>query len=395
MSIAGRTCLFDSFRLFFQGALDSVLLSVCLLLAIRVFHASVAAKGLLSSLVWVGGLVAPFLVRRAATTGWRASRLGASLFVIVGIFFACAAFANSLAIYVICISLAGIFYRSEGAILSRIYGDNYDPGQRASRMAPGLVLSALMAIAFGHCCGIALDANLGHSRHILLAAAACALLCSCATAAIPSTPIHSDREEGRHCSYLVYFRRDPLFAKLAIYFTAVGFAYQMLIPMRVEHLANYRYGWNLDNFSIVLLSWIIPSCARVLCTPLIAILFDRLHLIATRILVNGVFFAGILFYFNGHSFTFLAIGGVLLGAAMAGSFVMHNLWLTKIISPEKLPAYTSIYLMMTGIRSIFAPIAAYGLFALGSPTTAAHGAALILIAATFGFWSLRRNPAIR
>ncbi|MDR0678638.1 MAG: hypothetical protein LBF24_00040 [Puniceicoccales bacterium] len=394
MSIADRTCLFDSLRLCFQGALDSVFISVSLLIALRYFHAPLAIRGLLSCLVWFGGLTAPFLVRLLAATGVRAARLGALVFVFTGLCFACAAFTHSLTLYVLSIAFAGIFFRSEGAFLSRVYADNYASGRRGARMAPGLILTALMGTAFGRYSGIVLDCNIENSHTVLLAAAGCALLCSLALFAIPSEPIVTGKSCCRE-SYFALFIRNPLFTKMSFYFTLVGFAYQMLIPMRVEHLANCRYGWNLNNSSVLLLSWVIPCIARILCTQPIAFLFDRLNIIATRLIVNVLFFFGILLYFDSRSFLPLAVGSSLLGAAMAGSYVLHSLWLTKVVPLKDLPAYTALYLLLTGIRSVLAPAVSYGLLTVGTPSSAGHVAIVLLVIASWGFWSLRRDLAVR
>ncbi|MDR1435915.1 MAG: MFS transporter [Puniceicoccales bacterium] len=394
LSLAGRTCLFDSLRLFFAGAVDSVFISVSLLIAIRLFHASVGAKTLLSSMLWFGGLTAPALIRAAASCRCSASRLCAALFAMTALFLAGAAYATSVYQFILAIALAGVCYRADGAAMARIYAENYGHGRMASRMALGLVLSALMAIAFGQCSGAAMDRSIGNSRAIILISALCSLFGAAAAMAIPSGPIRSG-EEVRSGSFLKYFVRNPLLAKMSIYFTAVGLAYQMLIPMRIEHLTNRCHGWNLSNFRILLLSLVVPNAARLLSTPLVAILFDRLRLIAVRILTNVIFLFGIAFYFDGQSFAALLVGGSLLGVAMAGSFVMHNLWLAKIVPPKDLPQCMAIYLLMTGLRSICAPFCSYALLSMGSTVTAAHGAAILVIASTVGFWFLRREPAIR
>ncbi|MDR2668255.1 MAG: MFS transporter [Puniceicoccales bacterium] len=394
LSVAHRTCIFDSARLFFAGSIDSVLLSVCLLIAIRLFHAPVAAKGLLSSLVWFGGLTAPFIVRVAAASGWRASRFGALLFLFTAAAFAAAACARSIGPYIICIALAGVFYRADAAIMAKVYAENYGHGRMASLMAPGLILAALMTVAFGQFSGVAMDRSIGNSGSILVATAICGVICAVAAMAIPSHPIRGADGVVKE-SYMKYFFRNRALTKMAIYLTAVGLAYQMLIPMRVEHLTNCVHGWNLSNFHVLLLSLAVPNFARLLSTPLLAFMFDHMRLIPVRQLTNIVFLGGILFYFNGNSFTAIAIGGALLGVAMAGSFVMHSLWLTKVVPPQDLPKCMSVYLMLTGLRSIIAPLASYALLAIGSPRTAAYGATLLLIFAIIGFWTLRRDPAIR
>jgi MFS family permease len=392
-AVAGRTCFFDSLRLLFQGVLDASFLSLGLLVAIRVFHGSNGAKGLLSSLVWLGGIFAPPLTRLAARSRWKCTHCAALLFLLCAACFVGVASARSFPLYVLLLALASVLFRVEGALMVGIYVANYDARRRASRLSLGLVLSATMAVAFGHGSGILLNRSLDLYRHLFLAVALCSVLCALFTVGIPSGPVR--RPSDGPTRYLPYLIRDRLFGKMTFLFFLVGVAYQMLIPIRMEYLANPAYGADWDNFSILLLVCVIPNVARILSTAPLAILFDRARLITTRLTVNGAFFLGIVTFFGARRFPLLALGSAFLGIAMAGSFVMHGLWPTKFVPAEKLPAYTSIYLMVSGFRSVCAPVFAYALLSIGSPIFVAWVAGLLLLAASLGFWSLRREPALR
>jgi MFS family permease len=392
-NFANRTYFFDSLRLAFQGAIDATFISLALLVAIRIFDAPNSLKGVMTALTWLGGLLAPWMTRQASRTRWRSAHLGALLFLAVALCFTAAALTDSFLVYLTLIAAASIFYRSEGAFLIGIYANNYTPQQRASRIALGLMLSALIGVAFGHGSGILLNRDESLYRLLFFAAATCALLSGFFLLGIPTDPIR--RIEGARGGYLSYLFRDKLFGKMTLYFTAVGFAYQMLIPMRIEHIANARYGMCLDNFSIMLLACVVPNVCRVLSTQCMGFLFDRVRFITTRLIVNFIFFVGVLFFFNSHDFLFLAIGSSLLGIAMAGSFVMHSLWLTKFVPEERLPAYTSAYLLTTGLRSVLSPLFGYALLSVSSPAFVGNFATLLIILASIGFWSLRRESCIR
>jgi MFS-type transporter involved in bile tolerance (Atg22 family) len=168
----------------------------------------------------------------------------------------------------------------------------------------------------------------------------------------------------------------------------------MLIPIRIEYLANPRYGLDLSNVAVLVLVCVIPNVARILATPFIGAIFDRTRLITTRLIVNGIFLGGIVLFFHGKSFLSLALGSAFFGVAMAGSFVLHSLWLTKFVPSERLPTYTSLYLMTTGIRSVLAPLVGYVIMGPTSPTIVGDFAIFLLLLSSIGFWSLRRTPQL-
>ncbi|MDR2576632.1 MAG: MFS transporter [Puniceicoccales bacterium] len=377
----------------FQGTLDAAFLSLCLLVAIRVFKAHNFTKSIMMAFVWVGGLLAPLLTRLAARTNFRAAYIGTMLFCFAACCFVGAAFAQTFPLVLFFIAAASIFYRAEGAVLISIYVDNYSANQRASRAALGLTLSALFAVIFGHACGHILDIDLSYYRFLFLFVALSACMSGLCLTGIPTSPVR--RPENRNVSYISYLFRDKLFGLLTLYFTAIGFVYQMLIPVRMEFLANECYGLNLTNGMVMLLSCVVPNVARVLSIQIIGFLFDRISLVSIRLLVNLIFFIGVVAFFNGHSFFALTVGSIFLGIAMAGSFVLHGLWMTKFAPKEMLPAYASVYMLATGIRSVFAPIVGYILLSANySPTFVGNASALVIILASIGFWSLRRDPAL-
>ncbi|MDR3117438.1 MAG: hypothetical protein LBT98_02615 [Puniceicoccales bacterium] len=392
--IVQRTYFFDSLRHLFQGALDSAFLTICLLISIRVFHAPNGLKSVLSSLTWLGGALAPALTRLAARSGRPAARIGALLFFAIGCCFLGAARAQSFILFLLPVACASVCYRAEGSVLIGMYAANYGAEQRASRLALGLTLSALLAVALGQIGGIALDRDLANHRPLLQVIAACSWCCSLCLLAIPSPPVR--RPSGQPWrGYLPFLWKDPTFGRLTLHFCLVGIAYQMLVPIRMEYLANGRYGMDLANGRVMLLAWVVPNLARVASTQLFGFLFDRFRLIPLRIANNLLTFAAFWIFFHGKNFGTLILGAGCMGMAMAGSYVFHSLWISKVAPEERLPAYMSLYLLVTGVRSMVAPLLAYALLAVLSPTGVANFAGLLIAWSTLGFWRLRRVETIR
>jgi MFS family permease len=393
-SLVTRTYVFDSLRHGFQGALDSAFLTLGLLIAIRVFHAPNSMKTILAALTWLGGITSPLVTRWAARTGWKATHLALVLFLLIAASFWGAAFVSSFPVYLLLISFASTCFRSESAVLIGLYMENYSPKERASRLGLGLTLAAIVGIVFGQCSGKILDWNLDYYRQLLFAVAGCALLCGICLLFIPSSPVQQPHQpQGR--AYFTFLFRDRLFGKLTLYFFFVGLAYQMLIPIKMEYLANTVYGLHLSNFTVMLLSWGLPNLGRVLSTQPFGFLFDRTRLITSRLWVCYVTLAGIAIFFNATTPLWLSVGSLLMGLAMAGSYVLHSLWISKITGAENLSAYQATYLLVSGIRSMLAPVLGYALLSVTSPTFVGNFAAGLVLISIIGFWTERHNPAIR
>ncbi|MDR1438047.1 MAG: MFS transporter [Puniceicoccales bacterium] len=390
-----RTFFYDSLRHIFQGPMDAMFLGIFLVIAIRFFHASVAWKAFFVTLCWAGGIFSPWIVQWISRFAYTATQMGGIFFLGTGICFLWASCAKSFSSYIILMAIASIFYRSEGPILINMYVRNYPDNRRATYFSITMMFAALASILFSQWSGYMLDKNLHYYRILLVVTSVCAFLCSLCFLRIPSPPMGMEKAQRKKCHYLRYLLTDRRFAKLSLHSFIIGFSYQMLIPMRIEHLANVRYGMELSNLSIMLLTLAIPNAVRVLGTPIWGRFFDRCPLIPMRIAVGLFAFFGYLLFFHSREFGFLLCGGSFLGAAMAGSFILHNLWIARIVDLDKVAAYMSVYVLITGIRSILAPIAGYAILSISSPVFVSDVGAILILIAIVGFWSMRNDKSIR
>jgi MFS family permease len=195
--------------------------------------------------------------------------------------------------------------------------------------------------------------------------------------------------------YLRYLNEDKTFAWMALFAFLTGIAFQMLVPIRMEYLANARYGLNLSNFSVMLLSWGILSAARVISTPILGKLFDVLPLIPNQILTGTFMLSGYLIFFCSRSFLWLSVSAALLGMAVAGKFLIHHFWVSRVVPPEAVCACMSVHVLISGVRSLLAPLIGYGILAISSPRCVAYVGATLIALGILGFWCMRKNPAIR
>jgi len=76
----------------------------------------------------------------------------------------------------------------------------------------------------------------------------------------------------------------------------MSFANLMMLPLRVEYLANPDYGQALSVGAIALLTGVIPNIARLILSPL-GYLFDHMNFFALRVTLNIGFAIGILTFF--------------------------------------------------------------------------------------------------
>ena len=141
----------------------------------------------------------------------------------------------------------------------------------------------------------------------------------------------------------------------------MGFANLMMLPLRVEFLANPRYGIMLSPQQVALYTVLIPNGVRLVLSPLWGRLFDRMNFFAMRITLNAGFALGIASFFTGTSTVGLVIGSMLLGAAAAGGELAWSLWVTKIAPADRVAEYMSIHTFLTGVRGVVAPAVAFQL----------------------------------
>lgn len=138
----------------------------------------------------------------------------------------------------------------------------------------------------------------------------------------------------------------------------MGFGVLMMLPFRVEYLANPAHGRGYREEDIALLVTIIPNAGRIVGNPLWGAVWNRLDLFQLRLLIDTLFILGIL---GSSSWTVLAVSSLLLGVSNAGAEISWTLWVTK-FAPDRLVAeYMGVHLFFTGVRALAAPLLTFQL----------------------------------
>jgi MFS family permease len=190
-------------------------------------------------------------------------------------------------------------------------------------------------------------------------------------------------------------REDRLFRLTLVAWMFLGFAMLMMSPLRIEYLANARYGvkWKgelLTAGTVALLTGVLPNIARLALNPVWGWLFDKMNFFVLRLILNTALVAGILSFFISGSVTGLVTGAIIFGMASAGADLAWGLWVTKFAPADHVADYMSVHTFFTGIRGVIAPgVAFYLLSALPLVGLAWISIGLIVLGSAFLFPEVR------
>ena len=176
----------------------------------------------------------------------------------------------------------------------------------------------------------------------------------------------------------------------------LGFGNLLCFSLFVEYISNPVYGYEFDEFTIGMVTGVVPELMFLLFVVGWGVLFDRVNFFLVRVLINVLFVVGILFYYMGDGLWALCIGIGFHGIARSGGNVAWSLWVTKFARAEHVAEYMSVHTFLTGSRGIIAPFVAFPLaLKLGPSVVGALGAGLILVATVMVLPDVRWRKATR
>lgn len=390
---AENTYRFDRLRDGLQGMLVAGFHSFALSVAIRVFHSNPWIKASIAAAEHVGYFFNATTLYLASKWQLRTTRaltwcFGFSAACLIG-----ASWATTATFFALSIVLAKIAYRQYPTLMSEVYTQNYAPGERGQRLVVGLALSALSGMIFSYAGGRFLDVCLAHYRWIFgwMALVACA--CAYLFIKIPSRRTQAGDVEKCAVAYWPLLWRNSLFGvlKLGWIFLALGNA--MTLPIRVEYLANPKYGINASNATLSVIIFIIPALAQMLTLRLCGRAFDTMPFTTFRVRLNWLWVLGLILYFCCHNLWLIGLGSAMVGVAMGGGMLAWSLWVTKIAEPEKVGAYMSVHTSISGLQGLLSPFVGYAIVQHHSPiVVAACGIVCTLLSSlTFTLAKARRT----
>ena len=357
------TYLYDRLRSVSAGMIDSASSTFLILIAVRALHADAFSKSLLAAGGNIGLLATMWLVPLAARSRKPAARIATAILAVGATGFAAAALWPTLPIYVAGAMLAMACVNLVIPLLTFAYQANYEPRRRGHFVSRALVIRVAVAAAAGELGGRILSADIGYFRWMLAAFGAALAFASWAIGRMPTQPLPSVESQTRHSPFhaMRFIRTDRTLRYTLAAWMLMGVANLMMVPLRVEYLANPRYDLALEPQRIALFTIVVPSLVRIVLTPLWGRLFDRMNFFAMRIVLNLGFAIGTAGFFIGSSDAGLFASAIVFGAAAAGGELAWSLWVTKFSPPQHVAEYMSVHTFFTGVRGIIAPFLAFQL----------------------------------
>jgi len=355
--------LYDRWRAVSAGVIEAAGTIFLLLVAVQHFHAGPLAKAAIAGGGSVGLMLSPWLVSRVQQSGVPVAVAAARITGLGAITFLVMALLPYLWVYVIGSVIALATAASIVPLLTQIYQENYHAHDRGRRFARAMMIRIATAAVFSEVAGRLLSNHIGWFQLLLLVFAGSCGFASFCLLRCPSTPLAVTK--GTHpFRALRYFREDRLLRQTLIAWMFLGFALLMMAPLRVEYLANPRYGvtWHgelLTAAQIALLTGVIPNLARLFCNPVWGWLFDKMNFFVLRLTLNLAFTAGIVSFFITGSVAGLLVGGLLFGIANGGGDLAWSLWVTKFAPADRVADYMSVHTFFTGVRGVVAPLVAF------------------------------------
>jgi MFS family permease len=394
------TYRYERWRALSTGIIEAASTTFLLLIAVRAYQSGAFWKSAIAAGSSLGLLFTPVVVSVVTRRRLPPARASSWLFCFgSGAFLVSAAFPY-LPIFALASMLAVAAAASAIPLFTHVYQENYPEAQRGRLFSRTVMIRIAAAALFSQAAGWALSHYFNWFRLLLVFFAVALAFAGFCLAQIPSAPIHDDG--GAHPFRAMRFvRDDKLFRRTLICWMFMGFANLMMLPLRVEYLANPKYNLGLSVGMIALLTGVIPNVARLVLSPIWGHLFDRMNFFTLRVTLNCGFAIGIFTFFVSNSFWGLVLGAIIFGISNAGGDVAWSLWVTKFAPPSRVADYMSVHTFLTGVRGVVAPMAAFYLAQrLSLGWLAGFSAALIVVATLllvpeikFG-WRARKGEAL-
>ena len=323
------TYRYECWRALPAGVIEAAGTVFLLLIAVRHYHAGPMAKAMIAGGGSVGLILAPWVVSRVEAAGWPVAKAAARLAALGALSLVVMALVPVLPVFVAGSVLALTTSSAAIPLLTQIYQENYPERERGRRFARAMMIRIATAALFSDLAGRALSGHLSQFRWLLLIFAGAFAFASFCLGRCPSRPLTASG--GTHPFHALRFARDDrVFRQTLIAWMFLGFALLMMAPLRVEYLANARYGvrWHgelLTAGTIALLTGVIPNIARLVLNPIWGWLFDHMNFFVLRLTLNLGFALGIISFFVTGSVAGLVAGAVFFGIANGGADVAWGL----------------------------------------------------------------------
>jgi hypothetical protein len=364
--ITARTVVLERYRAVAMGIYESAPSTFLLLILVRWFHGSATDKSLIAAANNAGLLLAPVTIFLARQLRWSAPVGISALALVASLALGAAALVSSKQAFVSLAFLGALIPSAAAPLMTTLYQSNYPIAARGRIFAQNNGIRIATSIAFSGLAGWCISDRI-HLYPFLLFMFSLAL----AGAAVAAWRIPVSDEHPSVVPPLLscfqYVKSDPVFRGTLISWMLLGLGNLMMIPIRVEYLANTEYGLNLSEFEIALFIATIPNIARLVGSTIWGRIFDVANFFSLRLVLNFSFLIGTVAFFASDSWIGLGFSALVLGFTTSGGDVAWSLWVTKFAPPERVPDYMAVHVFFTGVRGVIAPALAFLLLQYISP----------------------------
>ena len=231
------TYFYELWRSATAGIIETAGSTFLLTIAVKQFAAGSVAKGIVAGSGSLGLLLSPLAVSFVISSGWRKGRAASRILAIGSVSFLLATLVPSLPVFVVGSMIGMAASAAIIPLLTQMYQDNYPEKERGRFFSRTVMVRIAMAAGFSKLAGDALDGHIDQYRWLLLVFSGALAVASFCLSRCPTEPILSDG--GAHpFRAMRYVREDALFRRTLICWMLMGFANLMMLPLRVEYLAN-------------------------------------------------------------------------------------------------------------------------------------------------------------
>jgi MFS family permease len=358
-----RTVQLERFRAIAMGIVESYG-TFLLIILVRQFQGTSLDKSIIAAAGTGGLLFSPVMLFFSRKIGLPAPKALSRLLAISSLAFLLASMASSATVFVTLVGIGTLLPSTASPLLTSIFNNNYPPTRRGRLYAQNQAIRIFTSILFGSLAGWFITGEI-HLYYVLIFIYAGAL----GWAAYLVSQIPGDNKSTPASPLLSCFQflvTDALLRNTTISWMLLGFGNLMMLPLRVEYLANPAYGLNLTEVEIAAFVSVLPNLARLGGTYVWGHLFDSMNFFSLRIALNLSFLTGIISFFMTSSHWGLALSALIFGFSTSGGDVAWTLWVTKFAPSNRVPDYMAVHTFFTGIRGLLAPISAFSLLGLMS-----------------------------
>ena len=375
-----RTYYYELWRAGATGVLETAGSTFLLLIAVRFYQAGALPKALVAAGGSFGLILSPLVVSLVTSRGWPVAKAASWILAGGAAAFLLAAALPELPMFILCAVTGMAAAAAIIPLLTQMYQENYPEWERGRRFSRTIMIRIGVAALFSKLAGDALTGHIGRFPVLLIVFGIALGFSSFCLSRCPTRAIVSEGSPHLWRS-LRFLRDDHLFRRTLICWMFMGFANLMMLPLRVEYLANPSYKQSLSVGEIAFLTGVIPNLARLILSPVWGYLFDHANFFALRITLNVGFALGILAFFFSPTRSGLIVGAIVYGISNAGGDVAWSLWVTKFAPSERVADYMSIHTFLTGFRGVLAPMVGfYCARQLSLTTLAVFSSGLIVVA---------------